>query len=212
MLGRLVNTYVASQAAVPGHCYDSTLSGSDLLGFAGGILGPTTANIYNNWLTTNNVAAGTIINFYNANDYALNAIHWQLDEEYKPDWVIGLNPPYGYNGSPRDNPPSQNGFYSTAAIWPLQHTLHLGNANTLQDRYEITAFAAEPRSLALGTIPDVSTIAGSVYLGSVWPPDLQNPNTPYSAHFWHSAEFRGDNPQQQGYWSGLLGVNAFNLK
>ena len=212
-LGQLVNTYVASQAAVPGHCYDSTLSGSDLLGFEGGLLGPTTANIYNDWLTTNSAAAGTVINFYNTNDYALNSIHWQLDEELKPDSVIGLNPPYGYNGSPGDNPPLQDGFYSTAIISPFQNTLYLGNENTLQDRYEITAFAAEPRSLALGTTPDVSTIAGNIYLGRttnprIWPSDPHN----YTAHFWHSAEFRGDNAQMQGYWSELLSSEAFKLK
>jgi hypothetical protein len=208
-LGQLVNTYVATQAAVPGHCYDSTLSGSDLLGFEAGFLGPTTANIYNNWLTTGSTAAEKIVNLFNANDYALNSIHWQLDEESKPDWFIGIHPPYGYNGSPNDNPPQQNGFYST--IFLLQHTLYLGNQNALQDRYEITAFAAEPRSLAMGSI-NMPALFGSVYLGIVWPPDTVHPLTPYDEHFWHSAEFRGDYWQQEGYWSELLGPEAFNLK
>jgi hypothetical protein len=212
-LGQIVNTYVASQAAVPGHCYDSTLSGSDLLGFEGGLLGPTTANIYNNWLTTNSAAAGTRINFYNTNDYALSSFHWQLDEEVKPDSVVGINPPYGYNGSPSDNPPLQDGFYSTAILYPFQHTLYLGNENTLQDRYEITAFAAEPRSLALGTTPDVHTMVDidlTRITNPIWPPDSTGKN--YEQHFWHSAEFRGDNAQMQGYWSELLSSEVFDLK
>jgi hypothetical protein len=209
-LGRLVNTYVASQAAVPGHCYDSTLTGSDLLGFEGGLLGPTTANIYNNWLATNSAAAGRRINFYNTNDYALSSTHWQLDEEVKPDSVIGIHPPYGYNGSPSDNPPLQNGFYGTSPAYiGSELTLYLGSTSSVLNRYEITAFAAEPRSLALGATPDVHTVTSILNLATVWPPDPSN----YSKHFWHSAEFRGDNVQQQGYWNTLLysSLSGFNI-
>ncbi|MGH7943317.1 MAG: hypothetical protein ACREDS_00115 [Limisphaerales bacterium] len=42
-----------------------------------------------------------------------------------------------------------------------------------------------------------------------------NPNfldDPYGEHFYHSAEFKGDYPQQQNYWNELLGSDAFNLK
>jgi len=215
-LGQLVNTYVASQGAVPGHCYDSTLSDADLLDFGpAGFYGPTTANIYNDWLATNSAAVGTRINFYNTNDYALNSSHWQLDEKVKPDSVIGIAPPYGYNGSPSDNPPLQDGFYSTYPpyIGPLQTVLYLGNANSVSNRYEITAFAAEPRSLAMGTTPDVGGLNRNVDLTRssptrIWPVDSNN----YIAHFWHSAEFRGDYWQMQGYWNELLSSEAFNLK
>lgn len=211
--GQIVNTYVASQAAVPGHCYDSTLSGNDLLNFAGGDLGPTTANIYNNLLATNSAAVGTRVNFYNVNDYALSSAHWQLDEEIKPDSFLGINPPYGYNGSSNDNPPLQGGFYSTFIVSPFQHTLYLGNENYVQDRYEITAFAAEPRSKALGTTANVGTFSLNVNLARttnprIWPPDSNN----YIAHFWHSAEFLGDNARMQGYWIELLSSEAFGLK
>jgi pimeloyl-ACP methyl ester carboxylesterase len=202
-LGQLVNTYVASQAAVPGHCYDSALSGNDLLGFVGGTLGPTTANIYNNWLATNSAAAGRRINFYNTNDYALNSIHWQLDEELKPDSVIGIHPPYGYSGSPNDNPPLQNGFYGTSPPYiGFDLTLYLGNTSSVSNRYEITAFAAEPRSLAMGATPDVLTLTSSLDLRTIWPSDPTGNN--YVEHFWHSAEFRGDSIQQWGYWNTLL--------
>ena len=200
--GQLVNTYVASQAAVPGHCYDSALSGSDLLGFVGGTLGPTTANIYNNWLATNSAAAGTRINFYNTNDYALSSIHWQLDEELKPDSIIGIHPPYGYSGSPSDNPPLQNGFYGTyPAYIGFDLTLYLGNTTSVSNRYEITAFAAEPRSTALGATPGIINFV-NLDLTTVWPTDTSGHS--YGDHFWHSAEFRGDCWQEWNYWQTLL--------
>jgi hypothetical protein len=192
------------------------LSGSDLLNFGpSGFFGPTTANIYNNWLATNSAAAGARINFYNTNDYALSSSLWQLDEKVKPDSVIGIAPPYGYNGSPSDNPPLQNGFYSTYPpyVGPFETVLYLGNANSVSNRYEITAFAAEPRSLALGATPDVHTMPDvnlARSINPIWPPDSTGKN--YGQHFWHSAEFEGDYPQQQGYWSELLSAEAFDLK
>src|SRR4029077_13086153 len=133
--------------------YDSGLSGSDLLNF--GSLGPTTANIYNNWLAANSAAVGTRANFYNVNDFALNIDHWQLDEKVKPDSAAGIHPAYGYRGTPDDNPPWQDGFYGTY-IWPLQMPLYLGSVTDVKDRYEITAFAAESRSKALGGITSVA--------------------------------------------------------
>ena len=53
-------------------------------------------------------------------------------------------------------------------------------------------------------------IGKNIDLMGVWPSDPSGKN--YSQHFWHSAEFRGDNAMMQGYWSELLGSDAFNLK
>jgi pimeloyl-ACP methyl ester carboxylesterase len=224
-LGQLVNTYVASQAAVPGHCYDSTLTGNDLLDF-GTLYGPDTPNIYNNWMATNGAAAGARINFYNTNDYALASGVWQLDQISKPDIRDQV---YYYASSDLstvqdlfkkstyDNVVDAELIIKThTGIFPT--TLHLGDANTVQDRYEIMAFDSEPRSLAMGATPDVHTMPDVDLTRTtnprIWPPDT-NPNflnKPYGEHFWHSAEFRGDNAQMQGYWSELLSSEAFNLK
>ncbi len=82
----------------------------------------------------------------------------------------------------------------------------------LADRYEVSAYAAQARSTALGMTPSVNNIFSSIYLGrtasAIWPTDPNN----YSAHFWHSAEFRGDNAQMRGYWFELLGSEGFNLQ
>jgi len=44
----------------------------------------------------------------------------------------------------------------------------------------------------------------------IWPSDPTGKD--YVEHFWHSAEFRGDNALMQGYWSELLSSEAFGLK
>jgi hypothetical protein len=41
---------------------------------------------------------------------------------------------------------------------------------------------------------------------------LTHPTHPFDEHFYHSAEFRGDYWQQQGYWRELLGSDVFKLK
>ena len=76
------------------------------------------------------------------------------------------------------------------------------------NRYEIMAFAAEPRCRALGATAGVGNGFGAstdLRLG-LWQIDTSttDPNLTYSAHRWHSAEFRFTNADQQGYWSQLM--------
>jgi hypothetical protein len=97
----------------------------------------------------------------------------------------------------------------------LKQTQGLRFSCSLTNRYEVTAYAAQPRSTALGRTAGVGNMNLNVYLGRttsprIWPDDPSGHN--YGDHFWHSAQFRGDNPQQQGYWSELLGADAFGLK
>jgi hypothetical protein len=76
------------------------------------------------------------------------------------------------------------------------------------------ALAAQSWTTALGATPGVNNVKRYVDLTSldngIWPTDPTGNN--WTEHFWHSAQFRGDNPMMQGYWSELLGANAFNLK
>ncbi len=112
--GQIVNTYVASQAAVPLDCYKP--NGSDpvfqmpfqyqhpkqeefgpylaLIPGFGWILsalnGPIdwdshTPNVYQGWLNTNRASATRRVNFYNPNDYALNMPAWGMNQLIKPD-------------------------------------------------------------------------------------------------------------------------------
>lgn len=215
--GQIVNTYVASQGAIPAHVYDATVTSPYLIDYthknpsypfsAPGA--PKTPNIYGNRLTNNIAVVGHRINFYNVNDYALSPDAWCFDQELKPDTFIGSGY-YFYAGSTNDAAPWNNFEYALYVGSPL--TLDI--VNNLNDRYEVLAYAANPYSTALGATP-VATLSGSIDMtdpnNHIWPADTSGHN--YSDHFWHSAEFRGDYWQMQGYWNTLLfsSQSGFNI-
>jgi len=190
---QVVNTYVAMQGAIASHAYDPTTPTRSL-----GIEDSGTPNCYANYWTVgapcyfNGInGASAFVNFYNTNDYALSLLLWQLDQNSKPD------SPYGYNPYP--------GFfyryYETTAL------------NFPTNTYELFAYCDEARCYALGAQTGVKgAFTGSqTDLQSVWPSDpLKNQN--FSSHFWHSAEFRSDYPQQVNFWRTILGRNGFSLK
>jgi hypothetical protein len=193
----LVNTYVATQAAVPGACYDPLLDGEDPLPTTWGSI--KTPNIYDGWLASGQSAVGARADFCNVNDFALTLL-WEPDQETKPD--------SGYSYAGTDFSQIQDLFETG-----LANGLHLGNSANVQDRYQIMAYAAQPRSLALGAVLDVSinafgptqSLPPSATQAGVWPTDTFNePNGLYSSHVWHSAEFLFTNADQQNYWNTLM--------
>jgi hypothetical protein len=216
---QVVNTYVASQAAVSAHTYDPTVSPySFYYSYLGVPIStvPKTPNIYGGWFAVNNsFAAGTIVNFYNTNDYALQRSVWQLNQLLKPDQFVpenGVLWDYGYNGSANDFQPWNHFFKENSTSYVVTN---LDIVNILANHYEAMAYAAQSYTTALGATPNVGNLAGNISLGRItnpriWPSDPTGNN--YTEHFWHSAEFRGDNPLMQGYWNELLGSEAFNLK
>jgi hypothetical protein len=212
---RVVNTYAASQAAISAHTYDGDTNHVPNYSFTylGVSSGPTTPNIYGNWFATNNGGgAGTIVNFYNTNDYTLVRSHWQLDQLLKPDHQVLQSTvfwDYGYSGNATDLPP-WNDFYKEVHGTGYKTTFDI--VNVLTNRYEVTAYDAQSWTTALGATPNVGNVA-NVALPQLWPPDpsATDPSKQYVRHFWHSAEFRGDYWQQAGYWQGLLGRQGFDL-
>ena len=204
----LVNTYVATQAAVPGHCYDPTLTGTDLLNFnlSYGLItdhrGPFTPNIYNNWMMPTTPGATAKANFFNVNDFALSTYIWQLDQVLKPDQRLTLGGwNYNYNTYTQPLTVIQDNFYKDSVLSEVN--LHLGTVTAVQDRYEIMAYASQPYSKALGGVTDAAGF-GQQNLQNLFPTDTYPPFS-YSAHPWHSAEFLFTNPDMQNYWSTLLG-------
>jgi len=221
--GRLVNTYVASQAAIPVHTYDA--SSTNLLDAIGphdvdastlDFFPETPNTVYPDWLAGNGAAAGTRINFYNVNDFALWRDAWQLNQYLKPDTNEVLDQPWSYHYTPSLNSPAAH-FIKAKTIPLTTVNLELGSQAAPQDRYEIMAFAAESYSKALGATPSAATLTRAVDLtlpsNAIWAPD-PDPSTDfrlYARHKWHSAQFRSTNMNQKGYWKFLLGPNGFNL-
>ena len=122
--------------------------------------------------------AGTYVNFYNTNDFALDK--WQTDQNFKPD--VGYNYD-GYNGK----------FFRGTVI--LDQLFFPTNT------YELFAYCVEARSYALGAQAGVHGVfaAGSqTDLQTVWPTDDHpQPHGLYSAHVWNSGEFRDDRSEER---------------
>jgi alpha-tubulin suppressor-like RCC1 family protein len=227
-LGELVNTYVASQAAIPVHVYAGSQVGvlleadvpvSVLTSMLDGGF-PETANIYKNWLAANSGAVGRRVNFYNGNDYALWHDCWEANQYLKPDHSDAPDQRFNYDYT--EDPlalPVVNGFrkFNPAELIPVPIVLQLGSTHAVADRYEIMAFAAEAWSRALGAVPvsngafDANVdLSGFGHAGGrIWP--LDPVARPYAAHKWHSAQFRSTNMLQRGYWNELLGPNGFDI-
>ena len=221
--GKIVATYVATQAAITAHCYDGAQPDNLQPEPFGGAIArswdgawPQTPNIYKDWLTGNGAAATTRVNFYNVNDYALWHDLWEANQYFKPDGVDLPDQPYTYKfyhdpeGSNPDN---------FAKLDGTMHPLTLGDRYTLHDRYEIMSFAAEARCRAVGATPSSLTLGDSLDLQSIWPADngiklhedVQPGGLAFSAHRWHSAQFRSTNMRQQRYWKALLGSRGFQI-
>jgi hypothetical protein len=229
---QLVNTYVASQAALTAHTYDPTVPNYSFVYWYGLIplsLSPHTPNIYGSWFATDNGrGAGQIINFFNQNDYALQRDVWQLNQLLKPDQSVAQADGtwnYAYNGNTSD-PAPWNNFYKYYRYYvstnAFTNTVTFDIVNTLTNRYEVMAFDAQSWTTALGATVQGGTpgvlngVFRNINLGRdttprIWPPDTVHPDSPYNEHLYHSGQFRGPYWQQQGYWSELLGPEAFNL-
>jgi hypothetical protein len=184
---QVVNTYVAMQAAIAAHCYDQTTDFRNVTS----LFDSLTPDRYANYPTNNGACyfsdiggAGSFINFYNPNDWALEADHWQLDQDFKPD--VGFS-------------------------WDGTHFFNEGvEIDFSTSTYKIFAYCDEARCYALGAQADVVGFSKQTDLRSIWPPDHFGNN--YKDHAWHSAEFNFDNMRQANVWKSLLGTLGFNLK
>jgi hypothetical protein len=199
--GPLVETYIASQAAIPAACYNPNApwmpdhdedtpdiysrywrGGSDSIQF------PET------WPSTNPSymsdtfmpgAANRWANFYNISDYALtgNSVlghpGWEIDQRQKPNGYLS---------------PARYSYSSGGGFKKVDSDVH--NLLFPDDRHEIFSYGAGAWSLALGTIP-----TGGVFTNF----NNMQTNLNYgSEHIYHSAQFRASMARRYQYWIGLL--------
>ena len=179
---QVVNTYVAMQGAVSAHAYDPNTTPYILTEDWGA------PDCYAHYWTSNapcyfnaSAGAGTYVNFYNTNDWALGGV-WLLFQNSKP--VLDLN----YSFSPPNFYFKNSG--STELFFP---------ANT----YELFDEIIQSRSYALGMQPNV----GGDFLTGTNYNQVELDIAPYNfstEHIYHSGEFRSDNPQRWQFWNEVL--------
>jgi hypothetical protein len=185
----LVNTYVASQAAVSARAYDSTNVPADLTNSFLHLVTPDSEGHY----YTNGMppyfygigGASHFVDFYNPVDWALGK--WQTDQNLKPDVSSG----YGYTMPSIDFPFGYNVSTSPLTDRALIFT---------NDTYAIFSRCVQSYSFALGAETNIANTF-SIRL----PVNLQA--TPYSFrsdHPGHSQQFRFDNMTTAIYWKQLL--------
>ncbi len=179
-LGQVVNTYVAMQTAVDSHTYDPTTPTRSVTF--------STPDRYGQYYTNGapsyfngSAGAGTYVNFFNTNDWALAANIWQRDQNEKPD--IG----YGYDGT--------NFFYQ-----PFLTRTYLYFP---EDTYDIFSYCDQAHGYALGAQPNV----GGAFKTGVIYHQVELDADPYdfgTAHIYHSGEFRSDYAQRWQFWNEVL--------
>ena len=259
--GQLVKVYAASQAAVSLHAYNGANDNSAFkLNFqivetskiiydldqswrdvGSGVidLDTRTLNLHYNWLATNALSCARRVNFYNANDYALSAGLWELNQMIKPGFggylylaipdgrtprVIqpGVLPPptipldldvTSLARTERRSRMTVRFLQSAFAKREFGRLRGLDWKYELNDMYEALAFCSESRVRALGAAWDVDALDAVVDLHSVWPPDteIDNDLKKYGRHKWHSGQFRMNNMLQFPYWRELLQPRGFQI-
>jgi hypothetical protein len=183
-----VNTYIAMQGAIASHAYDPNTPTRSL-----GIFDDNTPNCYAYYWTNGAPCyfdgingAGTFVNFYNPNDYALvtATFSWEFDQESKPDTLREYEYDQGSGQFFKD-------FYNTELVLPF-------------DRYDIFSGCDEARCHALGAQADVQRIFSGNQI------NLQSTFGFGDQHKDHSGEFNSDNMNRWQFWNTLL-YTSFGL-
>ena len=179
---QLANTYVAMQGAVPAHCYDASTVNRTTFSVPDRYAHYSTDSSSNYFNGT--AGAGSYVNFYNTNDYALG--WWNVDQNNKPDIA------------------TSSGFYKIIGTG-TNSTTYLSFPG---DTYEIFAYGDPAWSYALGGQPSVG---GAFKVGLTYQ-QVELDITPYNfdaTHKYHSGQFRSDNMSRAIFWNTVL--NKMNL-
>jgi pimeloyl-ACP methyl ester carboxylesterase len=186
----LVHTFVAMQAAMPSHAYDASAPIRSL-----GVLDSNTSNRYGEYWQSNSPpyfsgvsGAANYVNFYNPQDYALAATHWQLNQSLKPD--SSLNYEYYPVG----------GWYFDRELYRQRGLFDSRELFFPTNTYELFSFCVEARCYALGA---QQGIAGPFIVSN----QANLFSAPYNfgqEHKGHSAQFRSTNMKRSEFWRTLL--------
>ncbi len=186
----LVNTYVASQAAVSARAYDNTVP-ADALAYYYSIGQTVRTPDSEGYYPTNGApsyfngiaGASHFVDFYNAVDWALGK--WVGDQAHKPE------PGYFYSSVA-----DPSGYLWTPSLFRAPSNLDFAT-----DTYQIFSQAVQSYSFALGAETNIAV----PFNLSVLPVNLNaSPLSFLSTHPGHSEQFRFDNMTTGVYWNQLL--------
>jgi len=172
------------QGAIPAHCYDPLATTNSTRSVPDDYAQYWTSGAPSYFNST--AGAGSYINFFNINDYALG--WWNVDQGQKPD--AGTTPAYHYVTPSGTNP---SGFYKQ--IGSTEYNLYFPT-NT----YELFAYGVPSWSFALGAQPNVG---GAFKTASQVELDIA-PFNYLNTHKYHSAEFRSDNMSRANFWNAVI--------
>jgi pimeloyl-ACP methyl ester carboxylesterase len=192
-----LDNYVMMQAAVPAHCYDTTVTNFPFFEQEEELV--PTPDVYANYAVgITNAIRGFIYNFFNPEDYALQQA-WVLNEGFyltssagpltmKPNTFFG----YSYN-------PTNAVAQVTTNSWQLLLGVTNVQARVVTDPLELIPFVARPRSLAVGAQGGVGNIVNGGQL------DLTTFGFG-SEEYDHSGEFNRNiqTPQVQEFYTNLV--------
>ncbi len=192
--GKLVDTFISTQAAIPAHCFDDTLR-TDWWGY-------NTPNIYSYYPLNNNYymfnkenSADKRVRIYNEKDYALKK--WRISNRLKPDCAYGYEDNNGVNDDYIQN---VDRFYYGYLIPFVDRTLFFPD-----DRYEIFSFCAESRTYTLGAESEsVSWFQKEINLEN----KLYNFD---DKHYSHSRQFLSNIQKEWSYWKQIPKEAKFDL-
>jgi len=188
----IVNTYVASQAAISARAFDNAIPADATNSYAHVFTPDTEGHYYTNGASAyfnGLLGALNFVDYYNTLDWALNL--WRSNQGSKPDNS------YYYSTSFTQHP---SGYYQQFGIRPYR------NLTFPADTYETFAKAVQSYSFSLGAeavIPRVFSNAPTINLNS----------TAFAyggAHLGHSLQFRSDTAAAAAYWRQFLVSCAIN--
>jgi hypothetical protein len=216
----LVETYIASQAAIPAAVYNpfaETMPDVENVPYSGIPRATLPPDVYarywkkgdsphfpETWANSNpsysgktyiQSTAGRWANFYNRNDYALSGF-WEIGNRLKPAKLANFATGQLFN---QYEYTTVDGFTKEFGTWIPPHWLKLSFVPLKfpDDRYDIFSYAAPAWSLALGTIP-----TGGAFTSST---NLAGAAYGYgNEHLWHSGQFRSYYAARWRYWDQLL--------
>jgi hypothetical protein len=193
----ILHTYIATQAAISGDCYQSGLKPY--------FTSYTTPNVRANYpqtgepyLTGIDKKVGKRFNYYNIGDYALRTMSlfsWEANNKMRPDidyWYTE-----GDNDIDTYKPDLGDRFYYAIVPYINERSL-LFPANT----FEIFSYDAEARASAIGVLPSMDKGIFTSF-------NLRNAPLRYdNQHYSHSRQFRSNIVAEWQYWSKVIGNAA----